>query len=79
MGKVTHYFDQAQVAVVSLTKGAKLKKGERVRFLGHGAEYEQDVSSLQVDHKDVEEVKSGDDFGLKVDQPVKEGTEIFRV
>jgi hypothetical protein len=27
----------------------------------------------------VEEVKKGDEFGLKVDQKVEEGTEVFKV
>ena len=77
IGKVTHYFDKIGVAVVKPGKGAGLKNGDSVQFKGGERDFTQAISSLQVGHKDVEEVKAGDDFGLKVDQAVKEGDEVF--
>lgn len=77
LGKVTHYFDHLGVAVVKLDKGASLKKGDKVQFKGNDTDFTQEVGSLQLDHKDVEAVKAGDDFGLKVDKPVKEGNVVW--
>jgi hypothetical protein len=73
LGKVTHYFDKLGVAVVQLNKGVSLKKGDRLHFKGNNTDFTQVVNSLQLDHQDVETVKTGDDFGLKVDQEVHEG------
>ena len=73
LGEVTHYFDHLGVAVIKLAKGASLKTGDTVQFKGSSTDFSQNVSSLQKDHKDVGSVKAGDDFGLKVDKPVKEG------
>lgn len=76
LGKVTHYYDHLGVAVVKLGKGAKVKKGDKVQFKGNNVDFTQTVGSLQVEHKDVEQVKAGDDFGLKVDQKVHEGNTV---
>ena len=73
LGKVTHFFDNISVAVVRLEKGVRLKKGDSVHFGGNKTDFVQSVDSMQVDGKDVESVKTGDDFGLKVKKPVREG------
>ena len=77
IGKVTHYFDHLGVAVVQLAKGASLKKGDKVQFKGSSTDFTQEVESLQVDHEDVEAAKAGDDFGLKVEKPVKENDQVY--
>lgn len=77
IGKVTHYFDKAKVAVVSLEAGGKLKVGDRIHFQGNSTDFDQTVDSLQIDHADVESVKAGDSFGMKVDQPVREGDAVY--
>lgn len=76
LGKVTHYFDHLGVAVIKLGKGAGIKKGDKIKFKGNSTDFTQEVGSLQVDHKDVESAKAGDDFGLKVDKPVKENDQV---
>ena len=77
LGKVTHYYDHLGVAVIKLAKGATLKKGDKVQFKGSNTDFTQEVVSLQADHKDVDSVKAGDDFGLKVDKPVKDGDQVY--
>ena len=76
LGKVTHYYNKLGVAVIQLNKGVSLKKGDHVHFKGNSTDFNQQIGSLQLDHQDVEAVKAGDDFGLKVDQPVKEGDQL---
>ena len=77
IGKVTHYFDHLGVAVVQLDSGTSLKKGDKVQFKGNSSDFTQEVESLQVDHKEVAATKAGDDFGLKVDQKVHEGDQVY--
>ena len=77
IGKVTHYYDKVGVAVIQLEKGASLKKGDKVQIKGHDTDFTQTVSSLQLDHQDVDSVKAGDDFGLKVDKKVHEGNKLL--
>lgn len=77
VGKVTHYYNKAGVAIVELSGG--LNVGDKIRFEGHGVDFEQEVSSMQVNHEQVQSAKKGDTIGLKVDQEVKEGVEVEKV
>lgn len=77
LGTVTHYFGKVGVAVVKLEPGAQLKKGDHVHFKGGTTDFDQVVGSIQVEHQDVEQVKAGDDFGLKVEQKVREGDQLL--
>ena len=76
IGKITHYYSKIGVGIVEL-KGA-LKVGEKIKIKGHSTEFDQSIDSIQVDHKEVEEAKSGDVIGLKVNDKVREGDEIYK-
>lgn len=77
VGKVTHYYDKIGVAVVELE--GELSAGDEIRVSGHGNEFNQKVDSMQVEHENIKKAKKGDAIGLKVDQPVKEGDEVFKI
>lgn len=78
VGKVTHYYDKIGVAVVELL--ADLSVGDRIKFSRGGEDlFEQVVESMQVEHSKIQSAKRGDIVGLKTDQPVKEGAEIFKL
>jgi len=76
IGKVVHYFDKIGVAIVELSKA--LKVGDTVTFKRGEQEFEQVVDSMQIDHVGVEKAKKGQVIGMKVSEPVKEGTEMLR-
>lgn len=78
IGRVTHYYDKLGVVVIDLDNGS-IKVGQTIKFKKGDEEFSQEVESLQVDHKDVGEVKKGDSFGLKVNQPTKPGTLVYLV
>jgi len=75
LGKVIHYYDKLGVAIVELSKA--LKVGDSVTFQRGDQEFTQEVSSMQVEHADVEKAKKGDTIGMKVDQPIKEGAKVL--
>ena len=77
VGTVTHYFGKLQVGIVSLT--ADITIGDTLQFRGHGADFQQTVSSMQIEHAAVETASAGTDVGIRVDQRIREGTEVYRV
>lgn len=77
IGKVSHYYDKIGVAVVDLT--ADIKKGDKIKITKDDQEFEQEIQSMQVDHKEVTTAKKGDSVGLKVDQEVKRKAEVYKV
>ncbi len=77
VGTVTHYFAKPQVGVVSLTGDVSV--GQTLRFHGHGADFQQKVASMQVEHAAVESASSGTAVAIQVDQRVRAGTAVYRV
>jgi putative protease len=78
IGRVTHYYDKIGVAVIELS--ASLAAGEKIRFVRGGEDlFEQNVDSIQVEHKTIDSAKKGDIVGLKTEQEVREGAEVYKV
>ncbi|CAG1008858.1 hypothetical protein ANAEL_03728 [Anaerolineales bacterium] len=77
IGKVTHYFNHLNVAVLKLSDGLKL--GDTIHVLGHVTDFAEKVSSMQVNHQAVVWVKPGDDVALRVEEPVREHDVVYRV
>ena len=78
IGKITHYFSKIGVGVIELTDGG-LNVGDKIKIKSGANEFEQIVSSMQVEHQNVESATNGQAVGLKVDQEVKEGDQVFRM
>jgi len=78
IGVVTHYFDKISVAAIRLTSGT-LRSGDVIRIEGHSTDFEQVVSSIQIDHLSVTEAKQGDEIGIKVTEPAHEHDKVFKV
>ncbi len=76
VGKITHYFTNIGVAVVEMTEGG-LSVGDKIHVKGATSDFEQSIDSMQVEHENVEKAKKGDSVGLKVDQQVREGDQVF--
>ena len=77
VGKVTNFFGKVSVAVVELN--GTLKLGDRIMIKGFGTEFEQDVTSMQIDHADIHEAGKGQMIGLKVEGKVKAGDIVYRL
>jgi len=77
IGKIVHYFDHIQVAVIALTD--KLKAGETIRIIGGDTDFEQVVDSMEVEHEKIDKAKKGDEVGLKVSQKVRDGYRVYKV
>jgi translation elongation factor EF-1alpha len=77
IGKVSHWYDKINVAVVKLT-GA-LKKGDSVKFKHGEEEFEENIESLQIDHAEVKAGKKGDELAVKLSHKAKEGSMVYKV
>ena len=77
VGEISHYYNKIGVAVVDVKK--TIKVGDKLRFSGPGEEFEQTVDSMQIEHENIPEAKSGQSVGMKVNQEVKKGAEVYRV
>ncbi len=77
IGKVTHFFDKISVVVIKLTN--KLSVGDEILIQGTETNFTQKVESMQVEHKNIEKAKAGDEVGMKVSEKVKENDSVYRI
>lgn len=75
VGVVTHYYGGVGVAIVKFNK--PVKKGDKIEFCGATTDFSQTIESMQYEHKDIAAAKKGQEVGIKVDDKVREGDEIF--
>jgi translation elongation factor EF-1alpha len=78
VGVVIKFFAKPSVAAIEVTGGA-IRKGDRLAFKGHSTDFTEEVKSMEIDNKTVEEAKPGDMVGLKVSQRVRENDKVYKV
>ena len=78
VGFVSNYFGKISVAAVEITDGA-ISGGDTLHFLGHTTDCESRVSSMQIEHKSVNEAKKGDSVGIKVSEKVRENDKVYKI
>jgi len=77
IGKVTHYFNNISVAVIELKD--TLKVGDVIHIKGATTDFTQEVESMQIEHENVDTAKKGQAIGLKVNEPVRENDDVYKV
>ncbi|OGO15088.1 MAG: hypothetical protein A2Z14_05355 [Chloroflexi bacterium RBG_16_48_8] len=75
IGEVTNFFGKINVAVVKLTK--ELKVGDSVHFLGRNTDFQQNVTSMQVEHEAISVGKAGSEVAIKTTQRVRHGDSVY--
>ena len=77
IGKITHFFDKINVAVVELT--GNMKVGDSIHVKGAKTDFTQKIESMQMEHNNVKEAKAGDSIGLKMNEKVREHDKVYIV
>jgi translation initiation factor IF-2 len=77
IGSVTHFFAKPMVCAIKLED--ELRVGDLVAFRGHTTDLQQEVSSIQIEHEQVESAAAGAEVGVKVDDRVREGDSVYRL
>jgi len=77
VGRITHYYSKASVAVVELT--APLNRGDKIVIRGSTTNIEQLVDSMEIEHKQITNAQTGQSVGMKVAGHVRENDIVYRV
>ena len=78
VGTVQKFFAKPGVAAIEVIAGV-LKIGDKLHFKGHTTDFEENLTSMQVDKEPVEEAKPGDLIGIKVKERVRENDIVYKV
>ena len=77
VGVVVKFFAKPSVAAIEVT-GGTIKTGDLLKYKGHTTDFEDAVSSLEMDNQSVEEAKVGDLVGIKVKERVRENDKVYK-
>ena len=77
IGTVIHYWTRLGVAGVELT--GTLKVDDRLQFLGATTDFEQRVTSMQLNKRFINEAFAGQQVGILVADRVRVGDTAYRI
>lgn len=77
IGTVMSYLELSGVATVAMC--GRLRKEMRVLIKGRETNFEQVVTSIQLEHISIDSASPGDSVGIKVDRKVCEGDRLYRL
>jgi hypothetical protein len=78
IGIVIHYYSHLGVAVAQLNKGT-LRTGDTVHIKGHSTDFTQTVTSLEYEHRHVDQAVAGQAVGIKVNDHAREHDILYLV
>lgn len=77
IGEVFNYFER--VGVIALELKDSLKVGDTIRIIGGDKDFTEVIDSIQIDGKNVEKAKKGDQVGIKISEKVHKGYRVYKV
>ncbi|MDP2925516.1 MAG: U32 family peptidase [Nanoarchaeota archaeon] len=78
LGKISHYYDKINVAILKLNTG-KLKINDEVYIIGKTTGLlRHKVESMQIEHKAISEARKGDNIGIILPK-CRKGDEVYKV
>ena len=78
VGRVQKFFAKPSVAALEVTAGV-LRIGDTLHFKGHTTDFEETITSMQIEREAIQEAKPGDLIGIKVKERVRENDTVYKV
>jgi len=78
IAKIVKYFAKPSVAAIEITDGY-LTIGDRIKIKGHTTDFEDTVTSMQQDNRDIEKALPGQMIGIKVKERVREDDILYKI
>ncbi len=75
VGVVTHFYGNIKVAIVKFNK--KVSVGTMLKWSGATTDFEEEIKSMQFDHKPIASAPKGKQIGIKVKKRVREGDAVY--
>lgn len=77
VGEVVHFFDRLNVAVVRLSDA--LQVGDKIKVIRGDDEFTDVITSMQVNHNNVDRGGKGDEVAILLSRAAKAGARIYKV
>ena len=77
VGEVSMFFNKVGVAAVKLF--GDLSVGDKIHIKGHTTDFEQKISSMQIEGKSLQKAKKGEHVGIKVSGKFRPNDKVYIV
>ncbi|MFH1376942.1 MAG: translation elongation factor-like protein [Candidatus Woesearchaeota archaeon] len=71
------YFDKICVAAIEVTSDCLMVE-DTIHIKGQNTDFEQEIESMQIDGKEVDEVPAGKSVGVYVKNKVRPGDKVYK-
>lgn len=79
IGYVKNFYNKVGVAEIKLEAG-RIKLGDTIMFQGNKTGvYEQEIASMEINHKSVRKARKGQGAGIKLDKKVRENDKVYLI
>jgi len=78
VGHVIDYFAKIGVAAIEIESG-EIRIGDTLQFRGHTTDFTQEIESMQIENEQIDRAIAGDSVGIKVEERVRGGDEVYKV
>jgi len=78
IGEVFTYFANIGVAGIKLTDGS-LAVGDRILIKGHTTNFEQNVTSIQIERDNIDKAGVGQEVGIKMNERVRPHDTVYKL
>jgi len=78
IGKVVDYFTHVEVVAIEIT-GDELRVGDTIHILGHTTDITIPVTSLQLEHHNIERAVTGQVVGVKCEDRARKHDLVYKV
>ena len=75
---IVKFFAKPSVAALEVTSGT-IKTGDLLRYKGHTTDFTEQVTTMEIDNKAIDEARVGDLVGVKVKERVRENDKVYKV
>jgi putative protease len=78
VGRVQKFFTKPSVAAIEMTAGI-VQIGDKLHFKGHTTDFEDTVTTMEMENQPIQEAKQGDLIGIKVKDRVRENDTVYKI
>ena len=78
VGVVANFYTRLGVAAISVTSGS-IRKGDLLKFKGQTTDFTEEVTSMEIEKKAVQEAKAGDMVGVILKERVRKKDKVYKV
>lgn len=77
VGKVSDFFAKPSVIAIKLEE--KVAVNDTIHIKGHSTDFIQKITSMQIEHKNIEVAEKGATVGIKVEQKARKGDKVYKI